>query len=71
MNENGIRTDCFAYLNNSESRGCSGLNVLVCKTGKCPFFKTKEQIEKENARVEELGLTRSRKRRRGASEEDA
>ena len=47
---------CFAYSNN----GCLALQVDLCNYKKCPFYKTKEQIEIEHYhalyRVEKLGL---------------
>lgn len=39
-----MKTDCFAYV--SVTR-CKALNDMVCKNGNCPFYKTKEQFEKD------------------------
>ena len=51
-----MKTTCFAYFNG----GCLALNPAICETKKCPFFKTKEQIELEYYkalyRKEKLGL---------------
>lgn len=40
------KKDCFAYV---EAAGgtCNALRELYCKNGKCGFYKTKEQHEKD------------------------
>ncbi len=36
-----VKHDCFAY--NKQNHSCNALQYLVCKTEKCPFYKTKEE----------------------------
>ena len=43
--ESGKAVNCFAYT----GKGCSCLTVTKCK--KCKFFKTNEQLEKEQERT--------------------
>lgn len=35
-----INKDCFAY---RTSEYCSALNKMICKNGKCSFYKSKQQ----------------------------
>lgn len=46
--------DCFAYCLD----GCKVLDTLVCRSGKCPFYKTnaqlKEEAQKADARIKRL-----------------
>lgn len=42
-----INYDCFAYLSPTERIGCNALDKLYCKSGKCKFYKTLEQLSKE------------------------
>lgn len=34
-----MKTDCFAYM----AGGCTALTEMLCRTGKCPFFRTTEE----------------------------
>ena len=52
MSKPEIRTDCFAYKNNSTA-GCMALKSLECKKRRCPFYKTKAKLEAERAKIEE------------------
>lgn len=46
--------DCFAYYLD----GCKALNIFVCRSGKCPFYKTDAQLKEEakqaDARIKRL-----------------
>lgn len=42
-----IKKDCFAYMNESTNKGCNALKKLYCAAGKCPFYKTHEQLKNE------------------------
>lgn len=42
-----IKTDCAAW--DKERKSCRALTELLCdKRPKCPFYKTKEQVDAEN-----------------------
>lgn len=44
-----IKKDCFAFrVNGVGTMKCNALNDLYCKDGKCGFYKTREQFQKEN-----------------------
>jgi len=44
-----IKEDCFAY--RKEKEECNALNELDCKNeGKCKFYKTREQLKREQAK---------------------
>jgi len=51
MSKPEIRTDCFAYKNNSTS-GCMALKSLECKKRRCPFYKTRERLDAEREKIE-------------------
>lgn len=50
------KSDCFAAVNNK----CCALSEVVCLNRKCRFYKTKEQLDREEAitytRLKELGV---------------
>ena len=50
------RTDCFAAVNGN----CRVLSEVKCAKGKCRFYKTKEQLDREEAitykRLKDLGV---------------
>ena len=53
-------TDCFAW--NSENCICNALLRAECMIGKCRFYKTKEQNEKEKIKcAQRLGLLKKYK----------
>jgi hypothetical protein len=37
--ETTIKTDCFAY----KRTECDALKIMVCKDGKCRFYKSKKE----------------------------
>lgn len=47
-----IQIDCFAYKN----QNCTILTELLCKHQRCPFFKTQEQLDRENVRAKQRNL---------------
>lgn len=59
MSQVEIQEECFAF-KNTDVDGCKILHSLECKKRVCPFFKTQEQIDKEEERVEALGLKRGK-----------
>ena len=38
-----MKHDCFG----NKGDKCSALNEMLCKTGECSFYKTKEQFKKD------------------------
>ena len=54
----GKFAECFAY--GEERRSCMILTEDLCKNhGKCPFFKTKEQFEKDALHADYLNAKRN------------
>lgn len=54
-----MNRDCFAYSIKHKNR-CNALNALVCATGQCKFYKTKEQLQREQAAIDKrLGSEKS------------
>jgi len=46
--------DCFAYKSfNSARSKCLVLTEMLCSKKKCPFYKTKEQYDKDIKMLEE------------------
>lgn len=43
-----MKKDCFAYAESAIGGGCLALIKPLCKSGECPFYKTKKQCEVEN-----------------------
>ena len=43
-----IKRDCFAYKEDNIYVGCNALDKLYCTNENCKFYKTKEQLEKDN-----------------------
>lgn len=37
------KTDCFAY----SGTGCVALDAFYCQAGKCKFYKTRAQMDRE------------------------
>lgn len=42
-----VKTDCFAYISDNQSRGCFCLTELVCRKGDCKFYCPKEDANKK------------------------
>lgn len=63
----GKFAECFAYemkidltANGEEHRSCMILTEDLCKNhGKCPFFKTKEQFEKDALHADYINAKRN------------
>ncbi len=49
--ESPVQTSCFAYSEDTES--CTACNELLCAElgKKCPFFKSKTRLKKENSKT--------------------
>lgn len=45
----GIKRDCLIYDRNMEK--CTGLMVLVCAKGKCPFYKNQQMLDEQVERI--------------------
>ena len=45
-------TDCFAYKRVMQKEKCTALKESLCEKGNCRFFKTEQQIAKENEEME-------------------
>lgn len=54
--ENNVKKDCFAY--RSLNGECRILCETVCKSGKCSFYKTREQFIVDAKRAETKNLIR-------------
>lgn len=48
-----IKTDCFAYEQKGYIGNCKALKDLYCAKGKCAFYKTKEQYNKDREKAEQ------------------
>lgn len=42
-----MMTDCFAYI---APEGCGALKEVICKDGKCPFYKSHRQYSDDLAK---------------------
>lgn len=55
-----VKKDCFAYVSSDNS--CEGLEHLYCKLGYCSFYKTQEQLDKQQEEADwrnaEVGIKR-------------
>lgn len=46
-------TDCFAFVKITRTKcACNALEELICKNGKCSFYKSKNQYTNELKRLE-------------------
>ena len=46
-------TDCFAFVKVTRTKcACNALEDLICKNGKCSFYKSKIQYDNELRRLE-------------------
>ena len=52
MDEHGVKKDCFGYRG---SYKCNALKQMFCKNGKCKFYKTTGQFERDRRKYPFIG----------------